>query len=234
MPIWRRAWVWGAVVAIVAGVAIGVLATRHDTVKPKSAVLGKCVNLVGSGSSYFRVVSCGGQHDGKIIGVGPTRKSCPKGTDVVVPYSEDGPGPHTACIDQDNEGPVPSKTQYLTKLLASCHTATRQLAALPPPAQGDATAELAYTLQLLDLNRRLADDVHKLTPPTGDEAAIAKIVATQDQTVKSLEARRDALQAHDAAAASAALTTAQTAAKDAGSLWFAYGAVDCSTPLVPQ
>ena len=94
-PLWRRpaAWVAPALaVLIVIFVAVGV------SDRGASRYAGQCVRF-DAGHTKVLAVPCSDSHDGKVIGVAPTKTSCPAGTSVAFRLTVDED--KVLCVDLD-------------------------------------------------------------------------------------------------------------------------------------
>jgi len=91
------------------------------------------------------------------------------------------------------------KSSYLTKGDALCDAAGKKLEALPEPSSSKGLPAVGRYFDLgLPILTKLVVDLKALTPPPGDEATVADIIAAQDAGIAKIKEFRDAAIANDA------------------------------------
>ena len=91
------------------------------------------------------------------------------------------------------------KSSYLTKGDALCGAAGKKLEALPEPSSSKGLPSAGRYFDLgLPIITKLVVDIKALTPPPGDEAMVADIIAAQDAGIAKIKEFRDAAIANDA------------------------------------
>ena len=229
-PLLARGGPWVSI-GLLAFAVLAVVLQPRDSGTPTSSLKGQCVNLYNTGDALYRRVLCTDTHDGKVVAVVSQSSACPPQGDYYLEFKKQFGRRTVACVDESDQGPIPTVKQYRRRASRVCTQTGEQLLNVPKRPADDPSVSAIDLARRASLDHDMVVALRAITAPTGDAPSLNAALDRFQAGVDHLRAEAQALGRKDKSATVAEDKAASSAIEDAITQLNGYGVLGCDGPL---